>query len=67
MELLNYSPFQGKKFQLIGQVVGFSLCQASTSIGYHCIHTILMGLIENSAQARSTSISIELKGQVKSM
>ena len=42
-------------------VMGFSLCQAPTSVGYDCICTILVGLIEDSPQARPTSISMELK------
>ena len=62
MEFLNYSPFKGEKFQFMGQVVGFCLCQAPTSIGYDCIHTILMALIEE----RPTSIGVELKEWVKS-
>ena len=61
MELLNYSPLEGRKFQFMGWVVGFSLCEAPTSIGYDFICTILMGLIEDSPQARPTSISMEVK------
>ena len=61
MELLNYNPPKGKKFQFTGGVMGFSLCQAPTRIGYDCIHSILMGLVEDIPQARPTSIGIELK------
>ena len=61
MELLNYSLVKGEKFQFMGWVVGFSLCQAATSVGYDCISTILMCLIEDSPQARPISISMELK------
>ena len=50
----------------MGQVAGFSLCQAPTSIGFDCIHTILMVLIEGSTKARPTSIGVELKRLVKS-
>ena len=45
----------------MGWVMGFSLCQAPTSIGYGCIHTILTGLIEDSPQSRATGIGMELK------
>ena len=41
--------------------MGFGLCQAPTSIGYDCIHTILTGLVEDSSQVRPTSIGVELK------
>ena len=61
MEHLDYSSLKGGKFQFIGWVMGFSLCQAPTSVGYACIHTILIGLVEESPQARPTSISMELK------
>ena len=61
MELLNYSPLKGKKFQFMGQIMGFGLCQAQTSVGYDCIHAILVGLIEDGPQARPTIIGVELK------
>ena len=61
MELLNYSPLKGEKFQFMDRVMGFSLCHAPTSIGYDCIHTILVGLVEDCPQARPISISMELK------
>ena len=61
MKLFNYCPLEGQKFQLVGVVMRFGLCQAPTSIGYDCIHTVLMGLVEDSSQARSTSISMELE------
>ena len=61
MKHFDYSPHEGKKFQFLGRVMGFSLCQAPTSIGYDCISTILTGLVENSSQARPTSISMELE------
>ena len=61
MELLNYSPLKGEKFQFMSRLMGFGICQAPTSIGYDCIHTMLRGLVEDSPQARPTSIGIELK------
>ena len=61
MKLFNSSPLEGEKFQFVGGVMGFGLCQAPTSIGYDCICTILMGLVEDSSQARPISISVELK------
>ena len=61
MELFNYSPLKVRKFQLMGRVMGFGLCQAPTGIGYHCIHTILVGLVEEGPQARPTGIGMELE------
>ena len=61
MKLFNYCPFEGKKFQLVHRVMGSSLGQAPTSIGYDCIHDIFIGLVEDSSQARPTSIGVELK------
>ena len=61
MKLFNHSPLEGKKFQVVGRVMGFSLCQAPTTVGYDCIHTILVGLVEHGSQAKPTSISVELK------
>ena len=60
MELLNYSPLKGEKLQFKGLVMGFSLCQAPTSIDYDCIYTIT-GLVEDGPKSRPTSISMELK------
>ena len=61
MEFLNCGPLMGEKFQFMGWVVGCGLGPAPTSLGYACIHTILMGLIEDSPQARPKSIGMELK------
>ena len=41
--------------------MGFGLGKAPTSIGYYCIHAILMGLVEDNSQARPTSNSVELE------
>ena len=61
MELLTYSPLKGEKFQFMGWVMGFCLCQAPINVGYDCIHTILVGLVEDCPQVRPTSIGMELK------
>ena len=44
MEFLNHSLFQGKKLQFMGRVVGFSLGQTPTGIGYDSISPIITGL-----------------------
>ena len=61
MEFFDYCPLEGKKFQLVGRVMGFSLAQASTGIGYYSICVILMGLVEDSPQTRATGISLKLE------
>ena len=61
MEFFNYCPLEGEKFQLVCMVVGLSFVQATTGIGYYSICAILMGLVENSSQTRSTGISVELE------
>ena len=62
MEFFNYCSLKGEKFQLVHRVVGLSLVQAPTGIGYYSICTILMSLVENSSQTRPTGISVELEG-----
>ena len=61
MELFDYHPLEGEKFQLVWWVVGLSIGQATTGIGYYSICTIHMGLIGNSSQTRLTGISVELE------
>ena len=61
MELFNYHPLEGKKFQLVHWVMGFSLAQASTGIGYYSICAILVGLVEDCSQTRTTGISVKLE------
>ena len=61
MEFFDYHPLEGEKFQLVCWLVGFSLGEAPTSIGYYHVCVIFMGLIENSSQMRPTSISVELE------
>ena len=61
MEFLNHSSFEGEKFQLMGRVMGFSLCQTPTDIGYDSIHPIVTSLIEESPQATPASVNMELK------
>ena len=67
MEPLNYSPPKGKKFQFMGQVMGYGLCQAPTGIGFDCTHTILAGLVEDGPWPDPQALVWNLKGQVKSM
>ena len=64
VEFLNHSPFKGEKLQFIGGVVGSSLCQTPTGIGYDSISPIIMSLIEDSSQTRPAGIS--WKGSIKS-
>ena len=59
MEFWGYCPLEGKK--LVCWVVGLSLAQAPTGIGYYSICAILTGLVENSSQTRPTGISVELE------
>ena len=66
MAFLNNSPLRGEKFQFMGRVMGFGLCQASTGIGYDCIHTILMGLVEAGPRPDSKASVWSLNGWVKS-
>ena len=42
-------------------VVGFSLAQGSTGIGYYCFGAILPSLIEDSPQTSATSVSMKLE------
>ena len=61
MEFLYHGPLEGKELQPMCWVVGFSLAQASTGIGYHCFGAILPSLIEDSPQTNATSISMKLE------
>ena len=61
MEFFNYHPLKGEKFQLVHQIVGLSLAQVPTGIGYYSICAILVGLVENSSQTRMTGIHVELE------
>ena len=61
MEFFHYCPLEGEKFQLVCMVMGFSLAQASTGIGYYSVCAILMGLVENNSQIRATGISVKLE------
>ena len=61
MEFLDHGPLEGKKFQFVGRVVGFNLCQTPASIGNNGIHTVIMCLVEDSPQAIPASIGVELK------
>ena len=61
IEFLYHGPLEGEKLQLVCWVVGFSLAQASTGLGYHYFSAILLHLIENSPQTSATSISMKLE------
>ena len=61
MEFLDHCPLEGEKLQPVCWVVGFSLAQVSTGIGYYCFGAILSGLIEDSSQTSATSISMKLE------
>ena len=62
VEIFNYHLPEGEKFQLVCQVVGLSLAEAPTAIGYYSVCAILMGLVENSSKTRPTGISVKLEG-----
>ena len=66
MEFLDHSPLEGEELQFVGRVMRFSLCQTPAGIGDDSTCTIIMSLIEDSPQARPTSISVEFKSLVKS-
>ena len=66
MKFLNHSPLKGKKLQLIGGAVDFSLCQAPTGVGNDGIGPVIMSLIEYSAQTRPTSVCMQFKRPSKS-
>ena len=61
MEFFDYHSLEDKKFQLVDGVMGLSLAQASTGIGYYSICAILMGLVEDSSQTRATGISVKFE------
>ena len=59
--IFDYHPLEGEELQLVCWVVGLSLVQAPTAIGYYSICAIPVGLVENSSQTRPTGISMELE------
>ena len=61
VEFLDHYPLEGKKLQLVSWVMGFSLVQAPTGIGYNCFGAILSCLVEDSSQTSVTSISMKLE------
>ena len=61
MKFLDNHPLEGEKFKLVCRVVGLSLGQVPTGIGYYNICAILMGLVENSSPTRPTGINMELE------
>ena len=64
MEPLDHSSLKRKKLQFVGWVMGLSLGQAPASIGDDSIGPII-GLTEDSAQTRPTSIGVQLEGPGK--
>ena len=61
VEFLDHCPLEGEKLQLVCWVMGFSLVQASTGIGYNCFSAILSCLVEDSSQTSATGISMKLE------
>ena len=66
MKFLYSGQLKGEKLQFVGGVVGFSLCQTPTSISNDGISAIIMNLVEDSPQARPTSVSVQFKSFMKS-
>ena len=60
-KFLTMAHLRVRNIQFLGGVVGFSLCQTPTSIHNDGISSIITSLVEDSPQARPTSISMELK------
>ena len=65
MEFLDHCPLEGEKLQLVSWVMGLSLVQAPTGIGYDCFGTILSYLVEDSSQTSATGISMKLEWLLK--
>ena len=61
VEFLDHCPLQGEKLQLVCCVMGFSLAQVLTGIGYHSICAVLVGLVEDNSQTRTAGISVKLE------
>ena len=49
VEFLDHFPLEGKKLQLVSWVMGLSLAQASTGIGYDSFDAVLPALVEDSS------------------
>ena len=49
MEFPDHCPLEGEKLQLVSWVVGLSLAQAPTGIGYDSFSAVLPGLVEDSS------------------
>ena len=61
MEFLDHGPLESGKLQLMGRVVGFSLCQAPTGVGFDSISPIIISLTENGPQPRPASVGMQFK------
>ena len=58
MEVPDHGPLEGEKLQFVHGVMGLSLGQTPTGIGDDGISPIIMSLVEDSPQARLTSVSV---------
>ena len=65
MEFLYHSPFKGKKLQFMGRVVGLSLCQTPTGIGYDSIGPIIMSLMRTAPILDPQALVCSFKGVEK--
>ena len=62
MEFLNYGPLNSEKLQFMGEVLGVCLWQTPTGIDDDGIGSVITSLVEDSPQARPTSVSVQFKG-----
>ena len=65
MEFLNHSPLKGEKLQVMGGIVGLSLCQTPTGIGNGGISSVVISLVENSPRPDLQTLVWSLKGFIK--
>ena len=66
VKFLNYSPFEGEKFQFMGRVVRFGPCQIPTGVGDDDMCTIIMSLVEHSPKTDPQASVWSVNGLVKS-
>ena len=65
MELLEHSSRKSEKLWFVGWVMGLHLGQTPASIGDDGISPVIMGLVENSPQARPAFIGVQFEGPRK--
>ena len=53
MEFLNHRPLKSEKFQFVGWVMALGLGQTPAGIGDDGIGPVIIGLVEDSLQART--------------